>query len=224
MYSFLSAVSFDKIWDFIGQWVAEHWLELVISLAAVLVGVWWGRRQARKRWKKREFLDRINISLNSIQDDALQIRTIMEADLQEVFHNSAAVEMVLAAARETTLGTPILPVAQEDCWFLLNAVLNEVSEKFAAGLIRRDVGLDVRVGRYVICLTCEADGQMRTRKVRAMLIQEDTLAKFMREYKEQSPRLESKWHETRVKTLRILAEYYHMTPHNFLTMEICVPR
>ena len=45
---------------------------------------------------------------------------------------------VLDAARQTTVEEPLLPLAQDDSWFLLNCILNALSEEFATGLNRRD--------------------------------------------------------------------------------------
>ena len=222
MWDSLVAIGFDEIWDFFGRALKEHWVRVVIPLAAAGLGVWWGRRQARKQWKKKQFLDRLNISLNTLHEGKLLIRTIFESDLEEVFRNRVAVRTVLDAAKKTTPADPILPIRKADCWFLLNSVLNTVAQKFAEGTLRRDAGLSVKPVAYVICLTCEAAGELRTRKVRAMLAQEGTLRKFAQEYRSDMPELESDWHETRVRALRILAEKRATEPHHFMSMEICL--
>lgn len=184
------------------------------------VGRWWGRRKAVRDWKTKEFLGRINVSLNTFSDGKLKIRTILERSLEEVFDNTVAVEKVFNAAKRVTEADPILPVAAEDRFFLLNYVLNAVAEQFVWGIIRQDAGLPVRPVRYGICLTCEAVGETRERKVRALMIREDHLKVFP--YAETMPGLESEHHVTRVETLRKVVELYQKEPDQFIMLEVCV--
>lgn len=181
---------------------------------------WWARRRARKQWFAKEFLDRVTVSLNIFAGGALKIRTVMERSLEEVFLNPLAVAKVWAAARRTTADNPIMPIAKEDRWYLLNFVLNAVAEHFAEGHIRRDAGLPVTTVRYALFLTCELVGEERIRKVRAMLIREELLREFP--YPTEVPALENPWHEDRVKTLRAAAALYAKEPDNFLILEVCV--
>src|SRR5205085_4994914 len=104
---------------------------------------WWARRRARKQWHSKQFLDRIIISLNIFADGFLKIRTVMERSLDEVFLNKLAIEKVWTAARATTVDNPIMPIAKEDRWYILNFVLNAVAEHFVAGHIKRDAGQPV---------------------------------------------------------------------------------
>ena len=101
-------------------------------------------------------------------------------------------------------------------WYYLNSVLNDVAEKFADGAIRRDMGQEVTLETYVICLTCESAGDLRTRKVRAMLIQKKVLENLPAE----CPLLESPHHTTRWETLKQLAAERLRNPHKFLDIEI----
>ena len=94
----------------------------------------------------------------------------MERSLDEVFLNRVAVQKVWAAARATTVANPVMPIAKEDRWFLLNFVLNAVAEHFVGGHIRRDAGHPVTTVTYALFLTCELVGDERIRKVRAMLV------------------------------------------------------
>jgi hypothetical protein len=196
-------------------------LMLVVStVASFILGRWWGSRRARREWEKKHFLDRINISLNAFSEGRLKIRTIFERSLDEVFLNAVAVEKIRAASLRTTVENPLLPIAKEDCWFLLNFVLNAVAEHFSAGAVRQDAGQSVRVVTYAICLTCEEVGEDRIRKVRAMLVRQELLRAFP--YQETMPELENPWHETRVLTLRKAAAVYKTHPENFLHLEVCV--
>ena len=207
---------------------AEYTKRVIVTIlvAASTSGVtflatrWWARRQANRQWLAKEFLDRITVSLNVFTDGHLKIRTVMERSLDEVFLNTRAVAKVWAAARATTVENPVMPIAKEDRWFLLNFVLNAVAEHFVAGHIRRDAGLPVTVVKYALFLTCELVGDERIRKVRAMLVRQDVLANFP--YADTMPAVENPWHTDRVKTLRAAAALYQAEPDNFLMLEVCV--
>ena len=81
----------------------------------------------------------------------------------------------------------------------------------------RDAGKSVTKTTYLICLACECAGELRTRKVRAMMIQKSLLKNLP----EEAPQFESPHHSTRWDTLRIMAEQYKSKPHRFIEMEIC---
>ncbi|MFO0938861.1 MAG: hypothetical protein U0798_20340 [Gemmataceae bacterium] len=153
-------------------------------------------------------------------DDYLKIRTVMERDLAHVFLNPIAIDKVKAASKQTTLENPILPIAKEDRWFILNFVLNAVAEHFSAGHVKRDAGVPVSAVTYALFLTCEQVGDERIRKVRAMLVKKDHLLNFP--YPDEMPKLENPWHEDRIKTLRAASAIYKKEPDHFLFLEVCV--
>lgn len=188
--------------------------------ASFLIGRYWGRYQAGRQWKSKEFLDRVIVSLNLFADGGLKIRTVLERSLDEVFLNRVAVEKVLAAAKLCTADTPLLPIAKADRWYILNFVLNAVAEPFALGQVARDAGKPVTVVKYALFLTAELVGDERIRKVRAMLVKVDHLREFP--YPDAMPALENPWHATRVETLRAAAKVYAADPDQFLTLEVCV--
>ena len=220
------ALTAAEAWTYARDQLAANWFGIVAPLLGVLIGAWIANRQARRAWRKREFLDRINFSLNTLADGTLLIRTLYESNLLEVFLNPSAAQVVLAAARRTTPDDPILTVEDEtDRWALLNSVLNVVSEQFADGAIWRDAGLPIEARRYLACLTCEPDPEVRTRKVRAMLVGKATLDRFAADYAEAVPKLENaKHHITRVRTLRTMAQRYADDPSAFIEIEVCVPK
>jgi hypothetical protein len=196
----------------------EHWLNWIISVILLAIGSWWGKRRARAEWSKKRFLDRINFSLNTLQDGKLSIRTLIEDDCHEVFLNDIAVGRIEAAARKTTSENAILPLAKDERWYLLNAVLNAVSERFAVGFLKRDMGLPVNATVYLVCLTYENAGELKTRKIRAMLIQKAVLLNLP----ETMPQFEQPHHRTRFDTLKRLAVAFGTDPTNFLEVEICI--
>lgn len=208
----------DAIISYLIDKLHQHWQGLVTAFVFSLVGWYLGKRRARAEWQKKEFLDRVNVSLNSIRDGELQIRTILEKSCAEIFLNSVAVETVTAAARSTTPENPILPLPKADYWHYLNAVLNEVSEKFATGLIERDMGKTVRSETYVLCLTREVAGEMRTHKIRAMLIRKQQLLNLPAEM----PKLQKPDHSIRWRCLKLMATELTREPHKFLELEICL--
>jgi hypothetical protein len=190
------------------------------STVTFFAGRWYGRYKASRQWQAKEFLDRIIVSINIFADGFLKIRTVMEKSLSEVFLNRVAIAKVSAAARATTVDKPVMPIAREDRWYLLNYVLNAVAEHFVAGHVKQDSGQPVVTVKYALFLTCEHVGDERLRKVRAMLVRQDVLENFP--YPDTMPQLERDWHTDRVKTVRHAAELYKKEPDNFLTLEVCV--
>jgi hypothetical protein len=193
---------------------------LLTTVLSFIAGRWWGRHLAKKQWQRKQFLGRVLVSLNSFSDGWLKIRTIFERSLEEVFLNPVAVAKVRAASLLTTTEDPLLPIPKEDRWYLLNFVLNAVAERFSGGLMRYDAGVPLRPVTYLLFLTCEAVGDDRIRKVRAMLLRKELLEEFP--YRGGMPKLEQEWHADRVVTLRRAAEAYRKEPDNFLALEIYV--
>lgn len=200
------------------EYLRDNWPELLWIAVAAGTASYMVARRARVRWRKREFLDRLNVSLTRIENGALQIRTILEMDCEGVFLNPSAAKNVVELAKKTTSDDPILPIPKDDCWVYLNAVLNEISERFAAGQIKRDLGMPVERGEYLLCLTCERAGPVRTQKIRALLVLKSLLTALPTE----EPSYESESHTTRWKTLQQLAEQYKTNPHRFIELEICL--
>jgi hypothetical protein len=198
--------------------IEEHWIKFVTAALFMGIGWFFGKRRARGEWARREFLDRLNVSLTTVSGGTLLIRTIIEKSCREVFLNVVAAEAINVAARRTTLDNPILPLPKDDYWYYLNAILNEVAEKFSAGQIKRDLGLPVETARYAICLTCERAGTVRTQKVRAMMVRKELLQSLPPE----TPRFESPTHAVRWETLQFLAKAYREQPHQFLEVELCM--
>ena len=167
------ALAPDQLLDTAIDLIRRHWVGWLWAVVLMAGGWFLGWWRARAQWRRKEFLGRLNISLNSLRDGKLLIRTIAEKSLEEIFLNSIAVKTVSAAAERTTESDPLLPLPKDDAWYILNSVLNEVAERFAVGEVRRDIGAPTKTERYVICLTRERAGAMKTQKVRAMLIRKE---------------------------------------------------
>lgn len=203
--------------QWIGQ-VREHGSKLLAAAVFTVIGWGIGRWRSRRAWRNRDFLNRLNFSLNLLVDGKLLIRTLMEKSCEEVFLNQSAAEAVLASAKRTTAANPLLPLPNEDTWYFLNQVLNELAEKFAEAPLKRDLKLPATTARYLVCLTSESAGEIRTRKIRAMIIRKDQLLSLPAE----APQFESPHHITRWETLRIMQVRYSTTPEQFLELELGV--
>lgn len=208
----------QQIWTHAVDTLKEHSVKVAVGFVLMIVGWYFGRLRAQKHWKKQEFLDRLNVSLNTIDKGVLKIRTLSEKRCEEVFLNTVAAESITQLARRTTASDPILPIAKDDMWYYLNAVLNDLSEQFATGLLKRDLGAPVNTAIYLVALTCESAGDMRTRKVRAMVTKKTLLTNFPAE----APQFESDRHGTRWQTLQFMAAEYAKNPWRFLEVELCV--
>jgi len=191
----------------------------VSSGATLLAGRWWGQYQARKQFESRDYLDRINVSLNILSDGGLQIRTILDRPLGEIVHNAHAVSRLAAAARGATENDPLVRLAGADAPFVLNCILNATAEHFSAGMLRRDCGEPVARTEYAFFLACEPVAERRQHKIRALLIKSASLRDFP--YLRSMPVLERTWHTDRVMTLRRAAATYP-DPNVFGRLELCV--
>ena len=76
---------------------AQHGIKFLS--AAAFTGAGWliGRWRAAQSWKKREFFNRLNISLNSLHDGKLLIRTVLEKTCEDILLNKVAVERLIKA-------------------------------------------------------------------------------------------------------------------------------
>jgi hypothetical protein len=210
---------FEQFLSAITDFIHDNWMKVLTGFVLMALGWVFGRRKARSDWRKREFLHRLNVSLNLLlPGEPLQIRTLLEKTCDEVFLNAVAAENIATAARKTKPDNPLLPLPKEDYWQYLNAALNEIAEKFSAGEIRRDLGLPVTRATYLICLTCECAGDLRTRKVRAMVIQK----KHLENLPATPPQFEHPRHSTRWDTLKVLAAEYKKNPWQFIELDLSV--
>jgi len=199
------------------SYLANNWPELIWIVVAAGAASYLAGKRSRNLWEKREFLDRLNVSLTSIRDGQLRIRTVLEMDAIDIFLNRTATARLIELAKQTTATEPMIPIPESDRWYYLNAVLNEISERFAIGHLRQDAGLPVKVEDYLLCLTCERAGAVRTQKVRAMLVRRQLLEALASE----EPKFESPNHITRWHTLQVMAQKWRDDPDQFLNLQIC---
>ncbi len=199
------------------NYLTDNWPELIWIVAAAGVASYLAGRRSRVLWQKREFLDRLNVSLTSIHEGQLKIRTILEMDVDDIFLNRSASTKIIELAKRTTPSDPLIPIPDADRWYYLNSVLNEISERFAIGHLRQDAGFSTTVEDYLLCLTCERAGAVRTQKVRAMLVRRQLLDNLPSE----EPDYESPNHATRWETLQLMAQRWRDEPDQFLPIQLC---
>ena len=100
--------------DVVSDTLHDHWVKFATA-ALIAAGGWLlGRRRARAEWGRREFYDRLNISLNAFRDGTLMIRTIAEESCLDVFLNAVAVAKMIDVARHTTPEDPLLELPEKD--------------------------------------------------------------------------------------------------------------
>jgi hypothetical protein len=206
----------DQLVSAVNDLITDHWVKFATAAGFTAIGWMIARWRNAAEWKQREFFHRINFSLNSIHEQTLRIRTLCEKSCADVFLNETAVRQLTAVAQQTTPGKPLIPLPKDDYWYFLNAVLNELSEQFADGLLAREAGKSVTSVQYVICLTNECDGDTRTRKIRALVTRRDLLTKLP----DEKPKFESPHHHIRWETMLHLAEMYKKEPWQFLDVEL----
>ncbi len=198
-------------------------LEYLPAIILMLWTVW----RANRSWQKKEFQDELVGSLNMIElygdadqggkVGALRLRTIFEKGLREMFMNEQMYRKVREAIKRTTEDDILLRFEEEDSWYILNAILNKVSEQFAQGLVLADLGGEVKRDRYLFCFTFERKEGMKQRKPRVLFFNKERFLNFPEEGEFD---LEQSHHAVRVATLRELKEEYRKNPHLFMEMEI----
>jgi hypothetical protein len=192
--------------------------KILSAVALMVFGAMFGGWRARRSFYDRRFFDQLNVSMTYFEDNTLRIRTLYEKPVSEVFLNKAAVNAIVAAAQKTTPEDPLLPLKQDDYWTYLNSVLNNVAGHFSVGQMKKEMGLPVQSERYLLCLTREVAGDIRSHKVRVMVVRKSLLENLP----EEAPHLEVEHHSNRWRTLQLMAKRWKSTPHCFLEMEISV--
>lgn len=201
------------------------WDNILAAVLILAVGwVWgqiWGQWRSGIAWRKKQFRDRVLLALNMIEDHGdkklLKLRTLFEKDIHDVFQNATMEQLIKKGIEQAKENDPILRLPQEDAWYVLNAVLNRISEQFAQGLLRKDMGLPVTSKWYIFCLTFEKEGGMRIQKLRIMLTEKSKLENFP---DTGDLEVESEKHKGRIGTMRLLKQEFTKNPHLFMKIEL----
>jgi hypothetical protein len=214
-------------WQFLLDFLKEHGLK-ALWVVPTLIPVLWGIYQARRQWKTREFMSRFSVSLNMLRPDpdgqVLWLPAAEEFQLEEVFHrNRTAVRIVRKAAYAATPEEPFLvTIPPDDRMSILNEVANRIEVMHRDGSFAVMAGLPVRYLTLIIGLTCEKGADVRIRKIRALVIEEDLLRDIDRI---SQTRLEKPHHAVRRQTLCRMSQLYAENPALFarIRVALCVP-
>jgi hypothetical protein len=162
----------------------------------------------RKRadWVRKSFMGQVNFSLNFVENNTLLLRTLMEEPANDVWLNDYGVKQVLRAAERVTLEQPFLIMDDdEDMDFVKRAVLNVLSERFAEAFVARSLGVPVKAGTYIFGITFEKYADLRTRKLRVLLMEESLLKSlFGPENKGANLAVVNPIHQDRISSLRVM--------------------
>jgi hypothetical protein len=156
------------------EYIRPHWNTIALIVTWVGIGLAYWRR--RGQWLKKQFLARVNFSLNYLSADTLAMRTLLETTSSLVWLNDYGVALVNAAAKRAPVDQPFLILPEpSDQDFANRAVLNILSERFAETFLAASLGRPVCMSPHIFGITCEKYGDIRTLKIRIIVIAEQTL-------------------------------------------------
>lgn len=193
-----------QIWDFI----RGHVSTIILILTWIGIVLVYVRR--RSDWMRKSFMSQVNFSLNFIQNGQLCLRTLLETTAPQVWLNSYGIRKVFKAASRTRPDQPFIILNdEEDMGFARRAVLNVLSEKFAEVYLAQGMGLPVKIARFVFAITFENFPDMRTRKIRILIMEVESLKKlFIETPKEGEMLVAETRHRDRLGVLRAMHEMY----------------
>lgn len=211
--------------------LADVWVEIFAAICVLSIGWLWGRWRSGLAWKQKRFTNRVVLSLNSLTHEEveekgqkvnkpkLQLRTIFERDAIYVFQNEIMAEILNKCIKKVQPSDCLVHFDSQDSWYMLNAILNQIGERFSDGLLKKDMGMPVETRWYTFCMTYELDGSIRTHKPRVMMMEKEAFENFP----DESPDgfiLEAETHKTRVKTLQHLKRQKQKYPHLFMDIQL----
>jgi len=178
---------------------------------------------SREKWRTRKFHRRILLSLNTLQNGSLRFRTLFEKDIEQVLlNNDHGVSIVMSSLKQATEENPFIPLPDRERWFILNPILNIISEQYSYGFVAKDMGIKTKSCWFVFGLTFEKE--VRFQKMRVMMIQESVL-KEIKDMK--TPKFEHPAHCQRWSTLKQMSKLYEEQlrggPMWLMRIEICCP-
>lgn len=206
--------------------LANVWIEIFGAVCVLSVGWLWGRWKSGIAWKHKKFTNRVVLSLNSLsyEDEekkkpVLQLRTIFERDAIYVFQNEIMADILAKCIKEVDISDCLVHFPEKDAWYMLNAILNQIGERFSEGLLKKDMGMPVQTKWYTFCVTYELEGSIRTHKPRVMFMEKEAFENFP-DLEPKHFKLEAETHTTRVKTLQHLKKQREKFPHLFMDIQL----
>eukprot|EP00301_Raphidiophrys_heterophryoidea_P025747 c8709_g1_i1.p1 GENE.c8709_g1_i1~~c8709_g1_i1.p1 ORF type:complete len:363 (+),score=92.43 c8709_g1_i1:87-1175(+) len=157
----------------------------------------WNKAQLRLKYRMVE--KAVNLSLNSLRNGHLCMRTINEVDIDSIFvDNPGAVSLVLAAARRTTPEQPFLTLPNDNAWFITNSVVNAMSAAVSpVGYFYADANMPYRSEWYRLAITFEKES-LKGRKLRVIAASEALLYRIN---SMPTPNFENEFHKYRWEIL-----------------------
>ena len=198
-----------------------------IALAAAWAGfslAWW---RHRREWHNKEFLGQVNFTLN-LFGDTLQMRTLLELDTEKVWPNRYGVQLLRTAAKCTNLKDPFIRLTKaEDRDYLHRAVKNALSALCVPAFISAAVGGGIHRRTFLFALTCERYSEMRTIKLRVLLVEQEALAEWCAPGGKAAQLPMTDYYRTRLQTLQMMYEMDQKAragaPHELGRVELGVP-
>ena len=165
--------------------------------------VWW---RQRSRWNSKEFLGQVNFSVNDFAE-TLRMRTLIEVDTEDVWPNKYGVGLLHALARKTTKEKPFIRLKnKDDRDYLHRAVKNTLSELCAEAFIAATMGKPITRAKYLFAITCERYPEMRTIKLRVLVIEENLLREWCGPGGKAEQLPITPFYKTRLRTLQMMYE------------------
>jgi hypothetical protein len=188
--------------------VKPHGYMIALVLTWICIGIVALRR--RLHWRRKQFLTLVNFSLNYTVGSQLAMRTLLESTTDDVWPNEYGVKKLLYGAARATIENPFIVMdEQKDRDFVNRAVLNMLSQRFAETFIAASLGVPVRSATFIYAVTCEKYTDIRTLKVRVLLIEERTLERlFGKEHEADRLQITNPIYKARLRTLRGMYDLY----------------
>jgi hypothetical protein len=186
--------------------ILDNWELVLLVTTWSVIGVLAVKR--RYDWRQRRFTEQVNFSLNTLVEAngsrMLLLRTLLEDSAARVWINNYGVGRVLKAARRTTVEKPFLLIAEpRDRDLVMIAVLNVLSERFSDAFVARVLGMPAKTDTFLYGLTWERYGEMKTQKLRVIVIKRSDLqSMFDDRIETREICVAEESHRPRVRTLR----------------------
>jgi hypothetical protein len=190
------------------EFMKHYWSGLALVTTWAGIGIVALRR--RRAWQRKQFLTRVNFSLNYVVGDQLAMRTLLEEEAVRVWPNEYGVRKVFGAAARASVEQPFLILAdRKDQGFVNRAVLNALSEQFAQTYLAAALGLPICTATFVFAVCYEKYEDIRTLKLRVLVVEEQTLKRlFGPEALASRLQINNPIYRSRLNSLRTMHDLY----------------
>jgi hypothetical protein len=211
----------QQLRDFM-EYMRPYWPTVALIVTWVCIFLLYLRQ--RFHWGKKQFLGRVNLSLNYVARGTLVMRTLAEWESSALWSNAYGVALVTKAAGKTTVEQPFIRLKQSrDVEFVNRAVLNAISQQFAPVHLAAALGAPVRLANFLFALTYERYKEIRTLKLRVLLIEEETLRRlFGPNHEADQLAVRDVVYSARLQTLRLMYDLYIKEPEVLGRIELGV--